>query len=342
MGKARKILLLSSSLFSLYARAQNAPTEATASPKVNSCVVTLRQLALRKAKKELTPLIVKAARPAGLIVGTSNDIVIALTGQGFIPNAIAKWLPMSNEMANVAAGSTGRRWIYSGISKILADNVAMGSMVGHSVNQTIEHGPVNGGLTMLASFGLTYWFPNKYFHSIMHGIPSLIPAALPKTKSFAKTGAGQATIGVSMIVIEEVILLKTEALIDKVPPVGWGHRAGESKEPAAEKPKAEPSPAQREARSSQAAAAYLVEGKLFGDDKTSDEDRDRMLIFLTGATHEEGLFSQTAKSAAPSLPVDAKKLESLKSLMSTEGFVSLLTPEELGGLRERVQSLATK
>ena len=31
------------------------------------------------------------------------------------------------------------------------------------------------GAWAATNLGLTYWFPNKYFHKIMHGIPNLRP-----------------------------------------------------------------------------------------------------------------------------------------------------------------------
>jgi hypothetical protein len=156
----------------------------------------------------LKGFIAKSAAPVGMVVGGASDILITCLGcaTGVMPELLRPWLPLANEIANVAAGSTGKKWLYAGPSKSLADGIALGAIAGHTLSATVSHGPLAGGITLLSNLGITYWFPNKYLEPIMHKTPELISKSASKAKNLAKSGPGQALIGVSVIVVLEQLL----------------------------------------------------------------------------------------------------------------------------------------
>ena len=142
---------------------------------------------------------------AGVVIGSFNDVVITLTRGGSqpIPHEIAKWMPLFNEIANVLSHVTGREWIYSGSRKRFIDGVALGSIVGQTLTMGVQHGPLAGALNFAVTYGLTYWFPNNHFSSVLKGVPKLFPERLARA---AKSPVGQGVIGISLIVLIEKIL----------------------------------------------------------------------------------------------------------------------------------------
>ncbi len=143
----------------------------------------------------------------------------------------------------------------------------------------MEHGPVTGSLTFVANMGITYWFPNKYFHTIMHGIPELIPLNLGRTKKFAAAKGGQALIGVSLIVVIEQILQKAEELSRKAPSM-FGNKPSKDLEQKTFE--------NIEDKVKKATAGFIIDGTLLKDNFGNNDD---LLIYLLNATQEGGLFS---------------------------------------------------
>ncbi len=145
-----------------------------------------------------------------------NGVVLTATSGAIqlLPLAFSKWLPLFNEIANVAATATGRNWLYSGTRKRVIDGIALGGIAGQALHAGGEHGALAGALTFGVSVGLTYWFPNKYFHSIMRGIPKKLPEPLRKAGA---SPVGQGVIGISMIVVLEQILEHAQHLAQILP-----------------------------------------------------------------------------------------------------------------------------
>lgn len=146
-----------------------------------------------------------ASEVTGFAVGISNDVFLTLSRNEYhlLPPEVARWTIFFNEFANIISTSTGKKWIYSGTRKRVIDNVALGVLLGSSLRLGISDGLVTGALGFGASYGLTYWFPNKYFHGLMEGIPKKLPTRLGRV---FETGFGKAFIGVSMIVAVEITL----------------------------------------------------------------------------------------------------------------------------------------
>jgi hypothetical protein len=269
-----------------------------------------------------------------MVVGSVNDVAVTLLhcSSAVIPPAMGRWLPLVNEMANLAATSTGRRWIYEGPSKSLADGVALGAILGHSATAAVTYGPVTGALTLAANLGLTYWFPNKYFHTILVDLPQKIPDRYAHVKGFATSRAGRAVVGVSMIYLIEKILQKAEWLAATAP--NSLNSASPSTGPAPAG--ADPGAAERKTR--QSLALFLIEGCAFGDSTVSDPIRDRILRYMAGATREGGLFSLPLEpnSSCPRVldPDTREKLIGCVGKVAREP--GLVTREETRGMRERL------
>jgi hypothetical protein len=273
----------------------------------------------------------------GMIVGSSNDIMITCLHcvAGVIPSALEPWLPLSNEIANVTSSAAGKRWIYSGISKQMADGVAMGSILGHSMTAGAQHGPLTGGLTLAANLGLTYWFPNKYLHQIMHLVPELVPQKFSRVQYITKSKVGQGMIGVSIIVVIEQALEKSEQIAVKAPK--WIFGPGT--------PSLQPLPPIQEDQVRHATAAYLLDGRLGLSEKDVSHP-DEIEAYLFGATPEGGLFSAPISATAPPLmrlpQLSQRALQAISNLdrntLKSE-YGSLLTDEEISAFYERMQRL---
>lgn len=169
-----------------------------------------------KPEKSTPTWIRYATHTTGVVLGSINGIVITASGGNaqLLAPAFAKWLPLYNEIANVASTSTGRSWIYSGVRKNLIDGIAMGGIIAQSLDATTRHGVAAGALTFAVTTTLTYWFPNKYFHSIMKGIPKKLPASV---RGLFEHPAGQGFIGISMIFLLERILEKAQLAAQILP-----------------------------------------------------------------------------------------------------------------------------
>lgn len=266
-----------------------------------------------------------STKALGLAVGSSNDVLITVMhGAGLIPSALGPWLPLSNEIANVARTVTGKEWIYSGMMKQSADGVALGAIIGHSLSATMNHGPLTGSLTFAANMGLTYWFPNKYLHTIMHGLPELIPDSKPGLKKIARGPVGQGVIGLSMIVIIEQLLEKSESMAEKAPHMF--------------EPKQKKKDLEDDTR--KATAAFLFDG-IF-QPATTKELHDQLLQYALGITREEGLLSFSAKATSPpKLSQQAKS--QISKLVKTDlkkACGNLLTEPEIASIRDRLNRLA--
>jgi hypothetical protein len=282
-------------------------------------------------------LLNQAVFAGGMLVGSSNDIMVTCLHcvAGIIPSALEPWLPLSNEIANVTSTASGKRWIYSGITKQMADGVAMGSILGHSMTAGAQHGPVTGGLTLAANLGLTYWFPNKYLHKIMHLVPELVPQQFSKMQYIAKSKVGQGLVGVSIIVVIEQALEKSEQIAVQAPK--WIFRPGT--------PSFQPLPPLQEEQVRHATAAYLLDGRLGLSEKDVSHP-DELEAYLFGATKEGGLFSAPSSAKTPPsmrLPhLNQRTLEAISTLdqntLKTE-FGTLLTDEEINAFYERLQTL---
>ena len=178
----------------------------------NECNELLLPLNSRTAQ-----IIEKSKMPVGILLGASSDIVLTISSGNIrmLPETISRWLPLFNEMANVMSSSTGQKWLYSGTIKKVVDGVALGAIFAHAIHEdNVEESGAVGALILAADLGLTFWFPNKYFHKIMVKTPSLLPKQL---KGMAQGKFGQAVIGISMIAILEQILQRTEHLATKFP-----------------------------------------------------------------------------------------------------------------------------
>ena len=269
-----------------------------------------------------------------MAVGSSNDVLLTLVhaGSGLVPAALNPWLPLANEIANVTKTATGKAWIYSGLTKQAVDGVALGSILGHSLTATAEHGPVTGSIVFAANMGLTYWFPNKYFHSIMHGFPKLIPASVPALRKAAATPVGQGMVGVSMILIIERLLEKSEQLAEAAPHLFQGKKPAEEISP----------PAKPDEKMRKALAAFLLDGAI--RPPRSKENIDPLLIYVLGASKERGLFSSAATAAGPAPPKltpEAKRhISQLLTRDLTEVTQGLLLPGESALVRENLRRLS--
>lgn len=182
----------------------------------DSCALTLSEITFARSKESTPDWIQYASQTSGIVLGSINDIVLTAT-QGaleVVSPGLSKWFPLANEIANVASTATGKEWIYSGIRKRIIDGVALGAIGSQSIRAGIDHGPVAGLLTFAVTYGLTYWFPNKYFHKIMTAVPNGIPE---KYRSTLKNPAGQGFIGISMIVVLELVLENSQHFVQRLP-----------------------------------------------------------------------------------------------------------------------------
>ncbi|MBC7693619.1 MAG: hypothetical protein H7222_17775 [Methylotenera sp.] len=265
----------------------------------------------------------KAASPIGMVVGGARDIILTVTGVAIFPNAVAQWLPLSNEMANVLSHSTPMKWLYEGLSKKMVDGIAAGSIFSHSIAMGHESGVVVGGLTFAADMGLTYWFPNNYFHKIMHTIPQYLPG--DKLKKAGETKVGQGVIGVSMIAVLEQVVHHTELLIQMIPQL-FGAIQGPARSLAS-------SEVQRGVELRHALAIFLIEGEFSGgvDEKT--------VLWLAGADKEGGIFSYRSK-LTPVLTVKVDAVTRENFVRCEPLFRQLLSENEMTHLQTRFSELS--
>ncbi|MEO5668873.1 MAG: hypothetical protein ABIR96_12505 [Bdellovibrionota bacterium] len=291
----------------------------TEAPPVHETVadVTVDVAATTPTKKILgvdpVALAKVVGKPAGLTLGVANDLLVTcLRCSSIIPDSVAGFLPLSNDIANVAANATGKRWLYNGLSKSIADGIAMGTIVGHAITSTSAHGPVSGLLTFAGSMGITYWFPVKYFHPVMHGIPEVIPESMATAKKFAKSISGQTMIGASLIVVVEQTMHHAEELILK--------HTGEHPLPGTEA---------ENKRIEDALTMYLVDGAANASSQLNAADQDRFdasLVYLI-------------KGGAPPEGVSPKVKRRLTQLNLTTSLGSLLSADRIAELQTRVNTI---
>lgn len=182
----------------------------------NSCALTLMEKQAIEDAKEPAPWIQYSNQVAGTVIGVANDVVVTATHGGLelLAPGISKWILFANETANVVSTSTGKSWIYSGVRKRLIDGVAMGAIIGQSVKAGVESGPYAAASTFAINVGLTFWFPNKYFHSIMVSLPKYMPKPI---REALEHPVGQGFVGLSMIAVLEIVVEHTKELAHFLP-----------------------------------------------------------------------------------------------------------------------------
>lgn len=271
-----------------------------------------------------------AAKPTGFLLGAANDIVItALGGAGFLPHGIRALLPLTNEIASVAATSTGKRWLYHGISKSLADNVSLASILGGALSSGLAHGPISGGISLAAGVGIAYWLPLTFLHPFMVGVPKAIPERFKKTKAFAESGPGKAVLGISFIGTLEVLLWQSHKLVEMA---SW--------HPDHDEEKKDPKEISEE-EAKQAAAIFLLDGFLFDKSDLTGEERDKALIYLSGTTRDGGTFSASARTSLPKpdVTLEPSKFAALHKYLEKQVIKDLLTAEQRSDIKQRAASL---
>lgn len=287
----------------------------------NSCSVWLGKGAIFLDKIQWAVL------PLGFSAGIANDVTITITtGQyQLLPAAIAKWLPFFNESANVLSTATGKKWIYSGLSKQVIDGVALGALAGQALSAGVEHGGIVGALNLAAGVGLTFWFPNKYFHSIMHSIPQKLPKSFRK---FAHSGAGQGVIGIGLIILLEQIMEHTFELIEKIPQL-FAQNSFVDRSVAGVRPVVS---------AEHALALFFLESKL---ERIPEANRDQILLWIAGVNASRRLFTPDSVLKKPSIKISASMVAPVMKLVESEVFHSLLNPKEIEVVRMHVMGLGT-
>ena len=86
-------------------------------------------------------------------------------------------------------------------------------------------------------------------------------------------------------------------------------------------------------------AAFLIDGFLFGKSNLPDETKDRVIVYLTGATRNRGLFSASDESPKPDLNLDRQQLLALRTYLDDPLFRGLLSKEQISGVKERAEGL---
>ncbi len=284
----------------------------------------------RNAKEKAQYTLKFAAKPAGFALGAAHDIfVTALGGSAFLPGGIRYLLPLTNEIANIAATSTGKRWLYHGVSKGLADNVALGAILGGTLTATVTHGPLSGAISLAAGVGIAYWLPLQFLHPFMVGVPKMIPDRYKKTKAFAKSGPGQAFLGLSFVGVLEVLLMQSSKLVAAA---SWNDEDdGKKKDPNEIS----------EEKAKQAAAIFMIDGFLFDKSNLTNEERDQALIYLSGTTRNGGTFSASARSSLPkpSVTLEASKVVALNDYLDRQALKDVLTDEQRSDIKQRAAAL---
>ncbi|MBC7386127.1 MAG: hypothetical protein H7301_08215 [Cryobacterium sp.] len=313
-----------------YAAKRKKPDPLTTKQSQQKCPWFLTQVA--KYQYALTPV--------GWVLGSADAVVLTVSaGQwSLLPASLSQILPMTNEIANVMSSATGQKWIYAGSGKQFADSVAMGALVGHSIAATSEHGMIVGALTAAANYGLTYWFPIKYFHTILHGIPKILPESV-RTAAESKVGLG--VLGISLIAIIEMVLHYTEELIEKVP--GLFSEASLVENGRRTASVSEPIPL------AHSLALFFIDHALFGDKAPADEkekaSQSKALLLVSGVRGHSlfnSAFSPGMKKELQRLPAEAfGHLDRVIALTGRKGLLrSLLSSTELKDLGERIRVIS--
>lgn len=262
---------------------------------------------------------------AGLILGSVNGVLLTASGGAVsaMPEQLAKWLPLFNEIANVTSTATGREWIYSGRQKQVIDGIALGGIAGQALSVGAEKGMLAGALTFGVSVGLTYWFPNKYFHSIMQGIPKLLPGAAQKA---ALSSVGQGAIGISMIVVLERVLEHAQHLVQLAPQF-LSVKSGSTRAVASE--------AKRPSISiAHALALSILESAL--QSEAPGHERTQRLLHVAGAGADGDLFLNVAAVARPEAPLRESDRVAILAKLNGEAMSVLLSPAEIHAIRQRL------
>jgi hypothetical protein len=265
---------------------------------------------------------------AGLVLGSVNGIVLTATtgNMSVIPSEAAKWIPLFNEIANVTSTASGKKWIYSGNTKLAIDGIALGGITGQALSVGADQGALSGALTFGVSVGLTYWFPNKFFHPIMVGIPERLPKQM---RQIAKSPIGQGAIGISMIVILEKVLEHAQHLVQAVP-----HLLSESEGP---RRMIAGVSAVQSVSMPHALTLFFLNSTL--PDTLQGELRERTLLHLSGVSQEGSLFNSSTRVAAPLERLDRVASARLLNVVRSEVFRQILTAEEQEGLLNRALNL---
>lgn len=309
------------------------PKPAFASGALKACTSELVSSVVDASWATTQPLLLKAPKPVGLAIGIGNSMIKLTCGVSMLPPAIEPWLPLSNEIANVLSTSTGAKWIYSGMSKELADGIGLGSIIGQTTLATAVHGPVGGGITLAANLTFSYWFPNTYLHTILHSAPELVPGQLKYIRSAVGSPVGQGVIGISIIVIIEHILHYANHLSETAPNP---FKVTESK-PALD--------TETDARLSTAA---MIVDNLISDNLTTAPTNEQqkshqyLLRYLVGNSGDGKLFSTLTDpptGGASSIKLtdgEKARLIQLAPQDLQKKLALLLSPEQLQALLKRV------
>jgi hypothetical protein len=254
----------------------------------------------------------------GIVLGSANGVVMtASSGQyELMPADAAKWLPFFNEIANASSTTTGKQWIYSGTQKQVIDGIALGALGGQALRVTAEKGPLAGALTLGVSVGLSYWFPNKYFHPIMTGIPKTLPE---KLKIIARSKPGMGVIGISLIYILEHVLEHAQQIAQAIPQY-FSMTQGSTA-------KITRSPSQEAAVSLEhAVALWILDAAL--PETLSHDNRMHELLYLSGANLWGNFFTTTGVFERPQFPISEETKETIKEKFNSKVMSQLLTATE--------------
>jgi hypothetical protein len=240
-----------------------------------------------------------------------------------MPDAIAKWLPLSNEIANVASTATGQQWIYSGYQKQIVDGIALGGIAGQALSVGAEKGPLAGALTFGVSVGLTYWFPNNYFHPIMDGIPKLLPKNMRKA---AASSVGQGFIGLTMIIILESILNHAQHLVQSAPNFISTH-SSLVKDGTRDL-------IFKEVKLEHAIALWILDSIL--PPSMTDDSRTRALLYLSGLNASGELFTSHGAVVKPAISFTGDTRALIQNTINSDVMMQLLSPVERIGINSRL------
>jgi hypothetical protein len=324
MKTVTTLLLLISLIFSTSASALSAITVSD-SIRVEDCGT----LFLEADAKAPSSLLRHASTVSGLILGSVNGILLTATTGNFtlIPAEIAKWLPLFNEIANVSSTATGKTWIYSGNFKRVIDGIALGGIAGQAISVGADKGPLAGVLTFGVSFGLTYWFPNNFFHPIMVNVPKYFPS---KIRGALETTAGQGVIGITMIVMLEQILEHAQNLAQIIP-----HFISANRPPT--RNIAGVRELERNVLIQHALTLMFLDSRIPLDIKGNR--RDGILLYLSGATSGGNFFGPSPSVAKPFELPDQSAFNRLNSLVQSPMINYLLSPLERITLAARIAAL---
>jgi hypothetical protein len=269
-----------------------------------------------------------APHVAGVLLGSANGVLLAAThGQHILIAAdVAKWLPFFNETANALSTATGQRWVYSGKQKKVIDGIALGALAGQALHVGVEKGSLAGALTLGASIGLSYWFPNKYFEPIMTKIPKLVPE---KFRNAARNPISMGLIGIGLIDVLEHVLEYAQALAQAIPhyfslnTTATGlHRANRAlaSVPAVSL--------------EHALALWILDASL--PDSSDRNARMQELMYLSGADLSGAFFSESAAFERPAKALNSSVRETLRQKFNSPVMAQILTRSEREAVLNRL------